>query len=365
VAADGGGEFERWHVKSSYQDFVRQEGVPLYEGSGLPDLGSLELGEWQRRGGRAAYTRLGDQENYNLQIVEIPPGGQLVPEHHVYEAIMFVLSGHGATSVWQAGEPKHTVEWREGSLLAIPLNAWHQEFNGSGSEPCRMLFGTNMAQVLNLYHNPGFVFDNAYAFSDRFSAGARDYYASSGRKRNLKLYETNFIPDIRAFDLDSAEDRGRRAGLMRLAMGDSSIGVHLMSVSEGTYVTAHRHFAGPHVIVVEGSGYEIFFMPDEEQARRRVEANPYTVIAPRLNEFHQHFNTGRGTYRMLAFTPFPAKYGMGRSYDPELTSHSDNRHSWTYMIPFQDEDAAIRQEYYAELKRNGIELQLEPLKQGA
>jgi hypothetical protein len=35
------------------------------------------------------------------------------------------------------------------------------------------------------------------------------------------------------------------------------------------------------------------------------------------------------------------------------------------MIPFQDEDAAIRQEYYAELKRNGIELQLEPLKQGA
>jgi hypothetical protein len=89
------------------------------------------------------------------------------------------------------------------------------------------------------------------------------------------------------------------------------------------------------------------------------------VIAPRLNEFHQHFNTGRGTYRMLAFTPFPAKYGMGRSYDPELTSHSDNRHSWTYMIPFQDEDAAIREEYYAELKRNGIELQLEPLKQGA
>lgn len=357
--------FEQWHVKSSYQDFVRQEGVPLYEGSSVADLGSLLLGEWSRRGGRAAYTRLGNQENYNLQIVEIPPGGQLAPEHHVYEAIMFVLAGHGATEIWQPGEPKHTVEWRAGSLLAMPLNAWHQEYNASGAEPCRLLFGTNMAQIINLYHNLDFVFNNQQVFSDRYSAAMHDFYSAAGTHRNLRLHETNFIPDVRSFQLDPSEDRGHRAALMRLAMGSSSIGVHIMSVSEGTYVTAHRHFAGPHVIVVEGTGYEIFFMPGEESQRRRVEANPYTVIAPQHNEFHQHFNTGRGPYRMLAFTPFPARYGMGRSYDPNLTSRSDNPHSWTYMIPFEDEDPAIRAEYYAELERNGIDLQLEPLQQGA
>ena len=77
--------FDEWYVKSSYQNFVRQEGVPLYEGSALEDLASLPLADWERRGGKAAYTRLGDQEFYNLQIVEIPPGGELKPEHHMYE----------------------------------------------------------------------------------------------------------------------------------------------------------------------------------------------------------------------------------------------------------------------------------------
>ena len=66
--------FEDWYVTSSYQDFVRREGAPLYEGSALADLASLPLADWERRGGKVAYTRLGDQEDYSLQIVEIPPG---------------------------------------------------------------------------------------------------------------------------------------------------------------------------------------------------------------------------------------------------------------------------------------------------
>ena len=70
-------KFDDWYVKSSYQQFVQQEGVPLYEGSALEDLATLPLGDWERRGGKVAYTRLGDQEHYSLQIVEIPPKGEL------------------------------------------------------------------------------------------------------------------------------------------------------------------------------------------------------------------------------------------------------------------------------------------------
>jgi len=70
--------FDEWYVKSSYQLFVQQEGVPLCEGSALEDLAALPLGEWERRGGQCAYTRLGNQEtSYNLQIIEIPPKGEL------------------------------------------------------------------------------------------------------------------------------------------------------------------------------------------------------------------------------------------------------------------------------------------------
>lgn len=106
--------FQEWYVQSSYQEFVRKEGLPLYEGSALQDLSALPLADWERRGGKAAYTRLGNQETYNLQIIEIPPRGQLQPEHHMYEAVMYVMKGRGATSIWQEGEPKRTVEWDEG-----------------------------------------------------------------------------------------------------------------------------------------------------------------------------------------------------------------------------------------------------------
>src|SRR5579862_726255 len=126
---------DQWYVRSAYQAFVRHEAAPLYEGNAIEDLATLDLAPWQRRGGKVAYTRLGDQEQRNLQIVEIPPGGSLEPEHHMYDAVMYVMRGRGATNIWQEGEPRRTIEWQEGSLLALPLNAWHQEFNGSGSEP--------------------------------------------------------------------------------------------------------------------------------------------------------------------------------------------------------------------------------------
>jgi len=355
--------FDEWYVKSSYQNFVRQEGVPLYEGSALEDLGSLTLADWERRGGKAAYTRLGDQEFYNLQIVEIPPGGELKPERHMYDSVMYVMKGRGATTLWQEGEPRTTVEWEEGALLAVPLNAWHQEFNSSGNEPCRILFGTNMAHVINLYGNLDFVFNNPFVFTDRYAHSMQSFFSDKGQQWNLRLYETNFIPDIRKFSLDPYPERGNRTSIMRLAMSNTSIGMHIMSVSEGTYVTAHRHEARAHVIVVEGYGYELLFMPNEEKQRRRVPTNPYAVVAPRHNEYHQHFNTGKGEYRMLAFRGSGLRQGGGRRYDPARTAQDKNPYDLSFKIPYQKEDPAIREEYYKELEKNGITLRLEPLDQ--
>ena len=153
-------ELEKWYVRSSFQDFVASEGAPLCQGSAIEDLNAVELADWKRRGGKVAYTRLANQETLSLQIVEIPPGGELKPEHHMYEVTMLVIKGVGTTKIWQAGERPHTVEWHEGSLLAIPLNAWHQEFNISGTEPCRLVMGGNIAQMINYYHNLDFVFNN-------------------------------------------------------------------------------------------------------------------------------------------------------------------------------------------------------------
>ena len=107
---------------------MQQEGLPLYEGSALEDLATLPLGDWERRGGKVAYTRLGDQEHYSLQIVEIPPKGELKPERHMYDSVMFVMN--------------------------------------------------------------------------RYSYSMQNFFSNQGTRWNLRAYETNFIPDIRNFELD-------------------------------------------------------------------------------------------------------------------------------------------------------------------
>ena len=137
-----------------------------------------------------------------------------------------------------------------------------------------------------------------------------------------------------------------------------------MSAAEGTYVTAHRHRAGAHVIVIEGDGYELLFMPGEEKNRRKVPARPYAVVAPRHNEFHQHFNTGKGTYRMLAFRGEGVRYGWGSEYKHvKASAQSKDPYAPAFKISHAKDDPAIREEYYRELEKNGITLRLEPVDQ--
>ena len=45
--ADKATSFKDWYVKSSYQQFVKDEGVPLYDGSALEDLASLPVKDWE------------------------------------------------------------------------------------------------------------------------------------------------------------------------------------------------------------------------------------------------------------------------------------------------------------------------------
>jgi hypothetical protein len=91
------------------------------------------------------------------------------------------------------------------------------------------------------------------------------FFSAKSKHWNVRLSETNFVPDIRDLALDPYPERGNRTSILRLAMASSSLGLHVMGVSEGTYVTAHRHGAGAHVIVIKGQGYELFFMPGEEK----------------------------------------------------------------------------------------------------
>ena len=52
------------------------------------------------------------------------------PQRHLFEEIIYVAKGRGATSVWQEGAGKVTFEWAQGAIFAIPLNASYIHYNG-------------------------------------------------------------------------------------------------------------------------------------------------------------------------------------------------------------------------------------------
>ena len=175
----------------------------------------------------------------------------------------------------------------------------------------------------------------------------QDYFSDPGHHWNLRLYETNFIPTFASSRSTRIPERGIRTSIMRLSMASTALGMHVMSVSEGTYATAYRHQAGAHVIVVEGSGYELMFMEHERENPRKVDASAYAVVAPKLNEYHQHFNTGKGDYKMLAFRGHSLRYGIGQIYRPgvDIAKHGQERLE-LHDPPHTKEDPSIRENYW-------------------
>ena len=95
-----------------------------------------------------------------------------------------MLDGRGSTTVWNDAGQRITFEWKAGAMFAIPLNCWHQHFNGSGQEPARYVAVTNAPPVINLYEDIDFVFNTKHDFKNRFN-GEPDYFTRQGRAEGL------------------------------------------------------------------------------------------------------------------------------------------------------------------------------------
>ena len=140
--------------KSSYRKWIETEGIPLIEGFFIEDLTTMALYPWDRKGGLGARICLeGTGETNDSYVCEIPPGKSLKPQRHLFEELVYIVSGHGATTVWHEGGPQRTFEWQEGSLFSPPLNSWYRHFNGSGDQPARYFAVTSAPLMINLLHN--------------------------------------------------------------------------------------------------------------------------------------------------------------------------------------------------------------------
>src|SRR3989304_2765728 len=159
---------------------MKKEGIPIYEDvAGIEDITELPRRPWARMGGYGTFIQLEGtkQAGKLMYVAEIPGGGSLEPEKHLYDELIYILGGRGLSEVWHEGQGKRTFEWGEGSLFAIPTNAWHRLING-GRDPVLCCAVSNGAVVMDTFRNTDFVLNCNYNFTDRYS-GKADYFLAS------------------------------------------------------------------------------------------------------------------------------------------------------------------------------------------
>ena len=186
-------------TKTSYDRWVESEGIPVIKTFFVEDIRQVKLERWERKGGHGAFLQMeGAGQVNNCYICEISPGKSLKPQRQLFEETIYILSGRGATTVWNSEEQKQTFEWQAGSLFSPPLNTRYQHFNGQGNEAARLFSVNSMPIVFNLFHNEDFIFSTPRDFTDRFD-GEADYFSGKGKSHPGRIWDTNFIADARNF----------------------------------------------------------------------------------------------------------------------------------------------------------------------
>jgi oxalate decarboxylase/phosphoglucose isomerase-like protein (cupin superfamily) len=332
---------------SPYVRWVRGEGLDIISAHYVPDLNTVELKPWERRGGRGVFiNHEASRTSNDCYVCEIPAGKELAPQRQLFEEMILVLSGHGSTSVSNDAGQKVTFEWGPNSMFAIPLNTWHQHFNGSGTEAARFVSSTNMPPVINLYDEAEFVFNTAHDFAGRF-AGEPDYFAPKDEQDGL-LLKTNFVANAVDLPLISAKERGAGGGHIRFSMAKGSMNSHISQFATATYKKGHRHGPGAHVIILTGEGFSLMWPEGEEP--RRYDWKPGTLIVPPNMWFHQHFNTGAEPARYLAFKHEVVSVRNAQGVPKAWIS----RRIGGDQIDYADESPVVRETFAKALAENGL-----------
>jgi quercetin dioxygenase-like cupin family protein len=372
----GYGEFKK--QPTPYDEFMASEGIPVFRDIGIDKVQNLPLMPWKRTGGRGHYIQLyGTETKWGCYVIEVPPGGALNPEKHMFEEIFLVVEGRGTTEVWLEGESKkHVFEWQKGSMFSIPMNACHRLVNAT-SGGALLLAGTTAPNVLNMINNVQAVFDNPFVFRDRFD-GADDFFKAKDDiepdpVRGLAMRRTNFIPD--AINCELPLDNRRSVGARRVEpfMTNNQFYFWIGEHEQGRYSKGHAHTSAAILICLKGKGYT-YSWPERcgvtpwkdgfADQVRRLDYEPVGIVtaAPGgARWYHQHFGVGNEPFRLTAwFGP----HNPGRDPGAPGEQHTDytaiDVNQGGTAIPYWMEDPFIRQEYEATLNESGVPSRMNP-----
>lgn len=344
-----------------YGKWQEGEGLDVIKGMYIEDLKKIPLKPWKRKGGSGVFINLeGTGGENDAYVCEIPPGGSLLPQRHLFEETIFILEGRGSTTIWNEGGTKQSFEWQPCSLFSPPLNTWHQHFNAQGDKPVRYIAVTLAPLMMNIFHNRDFIFNNPFQFTDRY-VGQQDYFSGEGRlckspDWGMRVWETNFIPDVLKVDLIEWKERGAGGQSLFFELSENSVAAHTSKFPVGTYKKAHRHGPGAHVIIVSGEGYTLMWREGKPQ---RYDWKVGSMIVPPEMWFHQHFNVGKEPAIYLALhSRVSKKHKSGEKdwrLDKDVKEGGD-------QIEYDDEDPMIREMFETELAKRGVQSQMPKFK---
>jgi mannose-6-phosphate isomerase-like protein (cupin superfamily) len=357
--------------RTYYERFMETEGIPVVDGYGVTDVRNISLKAWKRIGCDGAYLQLRGLEGITgVYVGKLDAGATTLPERHLYEKIIYILQGEGVAEIQQRDRVPQNLLWRAGSLFSPPMNTLHRLIN-HGSEPALFLAITTAPMALDHYHNEQFVFNNDFAFQDRydgesgyFEPGVDRYLAANNRQW---IWETNFIPDASKARIDAQEQKGAGVNLTQFEISNNILIGHLAEWPVGRYHKAHFHGGGAVLVILRSEGYSLMW-PNHLGVKPyengygdqvvRVDWVPGSVFSPPTNWFHQHFNTGPERALQLALRCGSQKFPLGiRVAAIRAGVYTSVKHGGT-LIEYEDEDAAIRRNYEVELAKKGIALDM-------
>ncbi len=345
-----------------YARWAGAQGIPIVEDFGV-DLLSVPTARWDRLGADAAIVHLaGRGDNVNIVVTELGPAASTEPQRHLYEEVVYVLAGRGATTVLGPHGREHTFEWGPRSLFGLPLNASYRHFNSSGTSAARLASVTSLPLVMKVFHDERFVFGSDWEFPERFGedrrfAGEGDFvHVVPGRH----LWETNFVPDLTNFELPSWAARGSGSRNLKFVLAEATMHAHVSEMPVGTYKKGHRHGPDFHVFTVTGQGYSLLWYEGDKDLQR-IDWRHGVVYAPPDQMFHQHFNTSPEPVRYLAVAYGGLRYPVTEERRRHFLGIDKPVGEGGHQIDYEDEDPRIGRLYLEELERHGVESKMELL----
>jgi gentisate 1,2-dioxygenase len=270
----------------------------------------------------------------------VPPGEQnnqwtTIGHRHTVEAVIHVLKGHGYSII-----DGIRYDWEAGDFLCVPVFAWHRHVNLSDENMLYVAATTgpfSMALGVGIYEDERFpeywIF--AQQESERNGTLIAGQMEIPGTRRGIPegVELTQFDNSSAAklyFDqlkFAEVEESNRRKGKVlikgrdlkfeRSPMGwiapvvDPQCGFHtkvmstlLAEIHPGKRSGAHRHVYEEIDHVLSGDGFCI--IEDKRYDWKKGDSFSIPVLA-----WHQHFNTGKETARVLVYTGRPLMENVG------------------------------------------------------